>query len=70
MYAKVIRILLKSYLPISLLSPSKLNKILGEVKKAIQITIPNYNILIKRLHLYYDMKLVTIGTDKNSYFIV
>ena len=35
MYAKVIRILSKGYLPISLLPPSKLQEILGEVKKAI-----------------------------------
>ena len=37
-------------------------------QKAIQITNPNYDIVIKRLHLYYDMKLVTFGIDeeKNS----
>ena len=34
-YAKVVQILLKSYLPISLSSPSKLQDILGEVKKAL-----------------------------------
>ena len=33
MYAKVITIPLKGYLPIALLLPSKLNDILGEVKK-------------------------------------
>ena len=37
MYTKVIRILLKGYLPISLLPVSKLCEILGEVKKALQI---------------------------------
>ena len=35
MYEKSIRILSKSYLPIYLLLPSKLQEILGEVKKAI-----------------------------------
>ena len=25
---------------------------------------PNYNIVIKRLHLYYDAKLVTFGIDR------
>ena len=62
-YAKVIRILLRGYLPISLLPPLKLQEIL-EVKKAIQTTIPDYDIVIKRLHLYYDMKLVTFGIDR------
>ena len=70
MYAKAIRVLLKGYLPISLLQPSKLQEILGEVKKAIQITNPDYNIVIKRLHLYYYMKLVTFGTDKERNLIV
>ena len=36
MYARVIGILLKDYLPISLLPPSKLQEILGEVKKVLQ----------------------------------
>ena len=64
MCEKVIRILSKGYLPISLLPPSKLQEILGEVKKAIQITNPDYDIFIKRFHLYYDMKLVTCGIAK------
>ena len=38
----------------------KLKEILNEVKKAIQITNPDYIIVLKRLHLYYDMKLVYI----------
>ena len=63
MYAKVIRILLKDHLLISFLPPLKLNKILGKVKKAI--TNPDYNIVIKILYLYYDIKLVTFGIDKN-----
>ena len=70
MYAKAIRILLKGYLPISLLPPSKLQDILGKVKKAIQTTNPDYDIVIKRLHLYYDMKLVTFGIDKDRNLIM
>ena len=35
MYAMAIRVLSKGYLPISLLQQSKLQEILGEVKKAI-----------------------------------
>ena len=37
MYANVIRVLSKAYLPISLLPPMKLQEILKEVKNAIQI---------------------------------
>ena len=59
MYAKVIRILAKGYLPISLIPPSKLQEILNTVKEDIQKTNPDYDIVIKRLHLYCDMKLVT-----------
>ena len=34
-----------------------------KLKKAIQITNPDYDIVIKRLHLYYGMKLVTFGIN-------
>ena len=47
MYAKMKRILSKGYLYTSWVPPSKLNKIVGEVKKAIQITNPDYDIVIK-----------------------
>ena len=55
-YAKAIRILAKGYLPILLLPPSKLQEMLKAVKGAIRTTNPDYDIVIKRLHLYYDMK--------------
>ena len=55
-HAKAIRILAKGYLPISLISPSQLQRILTAVKEAIQTTNPDYDIVMKRLHLYYDMK--------------
>ena len=61
---------MKSYLPISLLPPSKLQEILGEVKKTIQTTNPDYDIVIKRLHLYYDMKFITFGTDEDRNLII
>ena len=61
MYAKAIRILSKGYLPISLIPSSKVQEILNAVKKAIPTMNPDYDILIKRLHLYYDMKLVTFS---------
>ena len=65
-YKKVIGNFSKGYLAISLLLPWKLQEILREVKKAIRKMNPNYDIVIKRLHLYYDMKLVTFGIDRNG----
>ena len=58
------------YLSISLLTPSKLKEILNEVKLAIRKTNPDYNLVIDRLHLYYDMKLVTFGIDKERNLII
>ena len=46
MYVKAIRILSKGYLPISLLLPSKLNKILQEVNEALQTTNRGYDLVI------------------------
>ena len=47
MYANAIRVLLKGYLPISLLPPMIMYEILNKVKKAIQISNPNYDIVVK-----------------------
>ena len=38
--------------------------------KAIHITNPDYNIVIKRLHLYYDIKLITFRIDEDRNLIV
>ena len=62
---KTIRILAKGYLSVALISLSKLQEILTAVKEAIQTTNPNYDTVIKRLHLYYDMKLVTFSIEGN-----
>ena len=70
MYANAIRVLSKGYLPISLMPPTKLQEILDEVKKAIQISNPDYDVVIKRLHLYYDMKLVTFVNKEERNLIV
>ena len=70
MYSKAIRILSKDYLPISLLPPSKLEKSLSEVKVALSKTNKNYDLVLTRLYLYYDMKLVTFGIDENRNPIV
>ena len=66
MHANAIRILSKGYLQVSLLLPTKLKEILDEVKKAIQIANLDYDTVIKRLHLYYDMKLVTFGINEEN----
>ena len=62
-YAKVVRILAEGYLPGLLIMPYKLQEILNSVKETLIKSNPDYDIVIKRLHLYYDMKLVTFGID-------
>ena len=70
MFASTIKILSKGYLLISLLPPTKLKETLNKVKKTIQITNPDYYVVIKRLHLYYYMKLFTFGINKERNLIV
>ena len=65
MYASAIRILVTGYLPNTLITPEKLKEILHEVRKTLQITNPNYDFVIDRLPLYYDMPLMTFGIDKD-----
>ena len=69
-YSQAIRVLSKGYLPINLLSPSKLSIILQKVRETVQKENKNYDILIKRLYLYYDIKLVTFGIDDKRNLIV
>ena len=69
-YAKAVRILAKGYLPISLITPLKLKEILDSVKETLIKTNPDYDIVIKRLHLYYDMKLVTFRIDRKRNLII
>ena len=45
-------------------------EILDEFKKAIQIYNSDYDVGIKRLHLYYDIKLVTFGINEERNLIV
>ena len=59
-YVKAVRILANGYLLISLVMPLKLQGIISSVKETLIKTNPDYDNLIKRLHLYYDMKLVTL----------
>ena len=69
-YSQAIRVLSKGHLPITLLSPSKLNIILQKVRETVQKENKDYDILIKRLYLYYDMTLVSFGIDDKRNLIV
>ena len=69
-YAKAVRILAKGYLPILLITPLKLQEILDSDKETLIRTNPHYDIQIKRLHLYYNMKLVTFGIYKKRNLII
>ena len=63
-YVSAIRILAKGYLPNTLIKPEKLQEILTEIKKSLQITNPDYDLVLDRLHLYYDMQLENFSIDK------
>ena len=69
-YVSAIRILTKCYLPTTLITLSKLQGILAEVKKSLQHTNPDYTLLLERLHLYYDMQLVAFGIDKDMSLVI
>ena len=68
--SKVIRILSKGYLPITLITPSKLEAILQPVQLAIAKTNQDYEIALNRLYLHYDMKLVTFCIDYQKNLII
>ena len=69
-YVSAVRVLVKGYLPNTLIKPVKLQEILTEVKKTLQITNPDYDLVLDRLHLYYDMPLITFGIDKDVNLII
>ena len=69
-YVSAVRVLAKEYLPNTLIKPAKLQEILTEVKKALHITNPDYELVLDRLHLYYDMPLITFGNDKDMNLII
>ena len=66
-YFSAIRILAKGYLPNTLITPKKLQEILSEVKRSLQVTNPDYTLVLDTLYLYYEMQLVTfrINSDMN-----
>ena len=69
-YTSAIRVLAKGYQLNTLITLVKLKEILNEVGKALQVTNPDYHLVIDRLHLYYDMQLVTFGIDKDRNLII
>ena len=69
-YVSAIRIFPKGYLPNTLIKPDKLPAILTEVKNSLHITNPDYTLVLKRLHLYYNMQLITFGIDKDMDLII
>ena len=69
-YSKAIRVLSKGYLPITLTMPSKLEAILQEVQLAITKSNQDYEIVLNRLYLYYNMKLVMFGIDYQKNLII
>ena len=69
-YSKGIRILSKGYLPIYLLPPSRLQSILTKVRKAITKLNKDYDLVLTRLYLYYDIKLVMFGIDREWNLII
>ena len=69
-YLKAVRILSKGYLPITLITPSKLKAILQQVQLAITKSNQNNEIVLNRLYLYYDMKLLTFGIDYQKNLII
>ena len=48
-YASSIRILAKGYLPNTLITPVKLKEILNEVRKTLQATNPDYDLVIDKI---------------------
>ena len=69
-YVSAIRILVKGCLPNTLIKPEKLQEILTKVMKSLQISNPDYDLVLDRLHLYYDMQLVTFGIDKDMNLVI
>ena len=69
-YSKAICILSKGYSPITLIPPSKLEAILQQVKTALAKTNKNYDLVLNRPYLYYDMKLVTFKIDQDKNLII
>ena len=69
-YVSAIMIVSKGYLPTTLITPSKLQEILAEVTKSLQQSNQDYALVLDRLHLYYNVQLVTFGIDKEMNLVI
>ena len=69
-YVSAVRVLLKGYLLNTLIKQAKLQEILTKVKKRLQITNPDYDLVLDRAHLYYDIPLITFSIDKDMNLII
>ena len=58
------------YLLNTLIKPEMLQEILNDVKISLHITNPDYNLVLDRLHLCYDMQLVTSGIDRDVNLVI
>ena len=47
-----------------------MTQILTQVKKSLHITNPDYDLVLDRLHLYFDMQLVTFSIDKDMNLVI
>ena len=54
----------------ALITPKKLQEILSEVQKSLVITNLDYTLVLDRLHLYYDMQLVTFGINSDMNLVI
>ena len=50
--------------------PLKLQEIIDFIKEMLIKTNPDCDIVLKRLHLYYNMKLVTFGIDRKRNLMI
>ena len=69
-YVSAFRILAKGYLPNTLIKPNELQEILTEVKNSLHISNPDYSLVLDRLHLYYNMQLITFIIDRDMNLVI
>ena len=69
-YVLAIRILMKGYLPNTLIKPDKLQDYSNISQKLLHINNQDYTLVLDRLHLCYDIQLITIGIDKDMNIVI
>ena len=69
-YISAFRILAKGYLPNTLIKLNEIQEILTEVKNSLHTSNTDYSLVLDRLHLYYDMQLVTFGIDRDMNLVI